>query len=304
MKRTMLTKVRAYLKQRRALGYRLRSQGYELLKFAHYADGQEYQGPLTCSVALRWACLPKAASRLYWARRLAIVRTFARHLRLTEPSTEVPPRHLLGPTYQRRCPHLYTPEQLQRLLRRAGQLRGQFRRHTWQRLLGLLACSGLRISEALRLKPQDMDWEQGVLTIRESKYGKTRLVPLHRTALKPLRAYAQRRQGRFPGAQHFFVSQRGEGMTRNTAEATFQQLRQGLAFTGHPPRLQDFRHTLACRVLQRAQAQGKEAGNRVLVLSRFLGHSHVEDTYWYLSALPELLVQAAKRFGLKHDENA
>jgi integrase len=304
MKRTMLAKVQAYLKQRRALGYRLHSQGFQLLNFARYADGQAHPGPLTRALVLRWACLPKAASRLYWARRLAIVRAFARHLQLTEPDTQVPPRHVFGPTHQRRCPHLYTPTQVQSLLSRAGQLRGQFRRHTWQTLLGLLACSGLRISEALRLQPQDVDWEQGLLIIRESKYGKTRLVPLHRTALKPLRAYAQRRQERFPWAQSFFVSQRGSGMTRNTAECTFQQLRQGIAFTGPPPRLQDLRHTLASRVLQRAQAKGQGAGNRVLILSRFLGHSHVEDTYWYLSALPQLLAQAAKRFALKEDENA
>jgi len=301
MSRTMLAKVRSYLKQRRALGYRLHSQGYQLLSFARYADGQRYPGPLTRSLALRWACLPQAASRLYWARRLAIVRTFARHLQLTDPSTEVPRRHLLGPTYQRRCPHLYTPAQVRSLLHQAGQLRGPFRRHTWQTLLGLLACSGLRISEALRLEPQDVDWQQGLLIIRESKNGKTRVVPLHPTALKPLRAYAQARQERFPAAQHFFVSQRGQGMTRTTAEITFQRLRQGLAFTGHPPRLQDFRHTLASRVLQRAQAQGKDAGNRVLILSRFLGHSHVEDTYWYLSALPQLLAQAAERFAPKHE---
>jgi integrase len=304
MKKTMLAKVRAYLKERRALGYQLRGQGYQLLSFARYADGQGHQGPLTCSVARSWACFPKAANRLYWAHRLAVVRTFARYLLSTEPGTEVPPRHLLGSTHRRRCPHLYSRAQLQSLLRRAGQLRGQLRPHTWQTLIGLLACSGLRISEALRLKPEDVDWEQGVLIVRESKYGKTRLVPLHPTAMKPLRVYAQRRQERFALAQNFFVSERGSGLACNTAEQTFQQLRQGITFTGHPPRLQDLRHTLASRVLQRAQANRKDAANRVLILSRFLGHSHVEDTYWYLSALPQLLAQAAQRFALKDNENS
>lgn len=304
MKRTMLARVRAYLKERRALGYQLRNQGCQLLSFARFADGRGHQGPLTCSVALSWACLPKAASRLYWAHRLAVIRTFARYLLLSEPDTEIPPRHLLGSTHQRRCPHLYSRAQLQSLLRQAGQLRGQLRPHTWQTLIGLLACSGLRISEALRRKPQDVDWEQGLLIIRESKYGKTRLVPLHPTAMKPLWAYAQRRQRRFPGAEHFFVSERGSRLARSTAEQTFQHLRQGIAFTGHPPRLQDLRHTLASRVLQRAQASRKHAANRVLILSRFLGHSPVEDTYWYLSALPELLAQAAQRFALKDDENS
>jgi integrase len=304
MRRTMLAKVRAYLAERRVLGYQLRSQGYLLLNFARYADSQGHQGPLTCSLVLSWACLPKAAERLYWAHRLEVVRSFARYLLPKEPRTEVPPRHLLGSAHRRPCPHLYSRVQLQGLLHRAGQFKGPLRPHTWQTLIGLLACAGLRISEALRLKPEDLDWEQGLLIVRESKYRKTRLVPLHPSAMKPLRAYAQRRQERFPLAQHFFVSERGNGLARAAVGQTFKQLRQGIAFTRRPPRLHDLRHTLASRVLQRAQASGKGAANRILILSRFLGHSHVEDTYWYLSALPQLLAQAAQRFALKDDENS
>lgn len=303
MKRTMLAQVRNYLKERRALGYQLRDQGYQLLSFARYADRQAPQGPLTCSLALRWACLPKT-ERFYWAYRLSVVRSFARYLLTTQPGTEIPPRHLLGSPHQRRCPHLYSRAQLQGLLRRARKLRGSLRPHTCQTLIGLLACSGLRLSEALRLQVEDVDWQQGLLLIRESKYSKTRLVPLHPTAMKPLRAYARRRQERFPLAQHFFVSDGGGGVSRPTAERIFQQLRKGIAFTRYPPRLQDLRHTLASRVLQRAQAHRPDAANRVLILARYLGHSHVEDTYWYLSVLPKLFSQAAQRFTLKEHENA
>ena len=201
MKKSMCSKVQAYLAHRRALGFQLKSEGLRLLDFARYVDALGHRGPLTNQLAVKWACRPKSADRLWWARRLEIVRTFARHLLLTEPQTQVPPRHWLGPAHCRRSPHLYTGAQLQQLLRRAGQLKGQLQPHTWQTLIGLLTCTGLRISEAMYLKTNDVDWKQSLLIIRESKFGKTRLVPLHPSALPPLRAYAQRRQEIFPLAQ-------------------------------------------------------------------------------------------------------
>jgi integrase len=298
MKKTMLSKVRTYLAHRRALGFQLKSEGLRLLEFARYADALGHRGPLTTRLALNWACLPESADGLYRARRLEIARTFAKHLVPTEPRTQIPPRHLLGPAHRRRSPHLYSSAQLQQLLRRAGQLKGQLRPHTWQTLLGLLACSGLRISEAMRLKPGDVDWKQSLLIIRVSKYGKTRLVPLHQSALKPLRAYARRRQASFPLAEYFFVSDRGTRLAHSTVGETFNQLRKGIPYSRRPPRLHDLRHTMASQVLQRWQSSRKGAVNRILILSRFLGHSNVEDTYWYLTALPQLLAEAAQRFAV------
>lgn len=302
MKTTMVARVRAYLAQRRALGFDLRVDGYQLLSFARYVDGSGHRGPLTRALALRWACLPKKADRLYWAHRLDIVRTFARRLTQSEPRTQVPPRHLLGPGHRRPCPHLYSPAQIQTLLRRAGALDGRLRPYTWQTLIGLLACTGLRISEALRLQADDVDWRQACLMIRESKCRKTRLVPLHPSALRALRAYARRRDKRFGLVQWFFVSERGTALAHQTVWSTFAQLRRGLPFRRRPPRLHDLRHTMASRVLQRWQASPRGATNRILILARYLGHDHVEDTYWYLTALPQLLAQAAQRFALP--ENA
>ena len=298
MKKTMLSKVRTYLAHRRALGFQLKSEGLRLLEFARYADALGHRGPLTTRLALNWACLPKSADHLYRARRLEIARTFAKHLVLTEPQTQIPPRHLLGPAHRRRSPPLYSSAQLQQLLRRAGQLKGQLRPHTWQTLIGLLACSGLRISEAMRLKPGDVDWKQSLLIIRASKYGKTRLVPLPRSALEPLRAYARRRQASFPLAEYFFVSDRGTRLAHSTVGETFSQLRKGIPYCRRPPRLHDLRHTMASQVLQHWQSSRKGAVNRILILSRFLGHSNVEDTYWHLTALPQLLAEAAQRFAV------
>jgi integrase len=235
---------------------------------------------------------------------LEIVRTFARHLVLTEPQTQVPPRHLLGPAHRRPSPHLYSGAQLQQLLRRAGRLQGRLRPHTWQTLIGLLACAGLRISEAMHLTPRDVDWKQCLLVIRESKYGKTRLVPLHPSALHPLRAYARRRQALFPLAEYFFVSEGGTRLAPSTVGQTFTQLRKGLRFSRRPPRLHDLRHTMASLVLQRWLNSRRGAVNRVLILSRYLGHSRVEDTYWYLSALPQLLAESAQRFALHDPEDS
>jgi integrase len=303
MKKSMLSKVKAYLAHRRALGFQLKGEGLCLLDFARYVDALGHKGPLTNRLVVKWACRPKSADRLWWARRLEIVRTFAKHLLLSEPRTQVPPRHCLGPAHRRRSPHLYTVAQLQQLLRCAGQLKGQLRPHTWQTLIGLLACSGLRISEALQLKTGDVDWRQSLLIIRESKFGKTRFVPLHQSALPPLRTYARRRQKIFPLAQYFFVSEAGNRLARSTVGRIFSQLREGIPFSRRPPRLHDLRHTMASEVLQRWQSSRKGAANRILILSRYLGHSHVEYTYWYLTALPQLLADAAHRFVLDEPEN-
>jgi integrase len=296
MKTTMRSRVRAYLAQRRALGFRLRSEGYLLLSFARYADRHASGGRLTHKVAMAWASLPKNADRHRWARRWEAVRRLANFLILTDPKTEMPPRHLFGPAKQPYRPFIYSGQQIGQLLRAARRLPGQLRPWTFQTLLGLLACTGLRISEALGLKIAEVDLQKGLLLIRDSKFHQTRWVPLHRTALAPLQAYSRRRQRAFPCAERFFLSERGTALAYSTVHAVFSRLRRTLAHQGHPPRLHDLRHTHACRVLQRWQASRRGAEGRLLILSRYLGHHHLRDTYWYLHALPELLAVAGKRF--------
>jgi integrase len=304
MKPTMLSRAQAYLAYRRTLGFELQSEGTRLLKFARYADDLGHRGPLTTELAIHWACLPQKADRRYWASRLEIIRRFARHLLLSEPKTQVPPRHLLGPAYRRNPPHLYSSGEIQQLLRRSSQLKGRLRPHTFQTLIGLLVCSGLRISEALNLKTSDVDLEQLVVVVRQSKRGKSRLVPLHPTALSPLRAYVRRRHKLFPLAEQFFLSERGVGLTYTTVRRTFLQLRVGIPYSRRPPRVHDLRHAFACRVLQRWQASKKGAVHRLAILSRFLGHTQIRDTYWYFSAFPELLTEALRHFeSPDHDDS-
>ena len=296
MKRSsMVQRVRAYLAHRRALGFRLRSEGYLLLNFARFAD-RHGGNPLTNKQAITWARLPKAATRHRWARRLEAVRRLANYLKVADPRTELPPRHLFGPSEQPYQPFLYSAQQIARLLLAAGRLGGKLRPCTYQTLIGLLACTGLRVSEALHLKVTEVDLQQGLLLVREGKFGQTRWVPLHPTALRPLRRYNQQRQQRFPLAEHFFTSESGAALRYSSVHAVFLRLRRTIVCEGHPPRIHDLRHTHACRVLQRWQASRQGADGRVLILSRYLGHRHIRDTYWYLHAVPELMAGAGKRF--------
>jgi integrase len=297
MKITMRSRVEAYLEQRRALGYRLRIEGQMLLNFARYADRSGHRGPLTRKLALRWAALPKRASQLYRARRLEVVLVFARHQVAFEPETEIPPRYAFGPAHHRQTPHIYDTAQLRQLLTRCSHLTGKLRPFSYKTLLGLLACTGLRISEALALEVSDVDLKQGCILVRESKYHHSRWVPLHPTVLAPLRDYDRRRRRVFPNAIHFFVSGRGRRFAYTTVRMVFRELADGLMSNGARPlvRLHDLRHTFACRVLLRWQHTERGAVGRTAVLSRYLGHSRVTDTYWYLTATPKLLQEAARR---------
>ena len=267
-----------------------------LENFARFADRSGQSGPLTKRLAIRWASSTKGASRPYRARRLDLIRSFAQYQVIFEPKTQIPPRHVFGPARRRVTPYIYRPDEIQELMRRAAQLSGPLRGHTYCTLIGLLACTGLRVSEALRLTPKDIDLQEGVITVRESKHFKTRLVPLHASAIAPLRRYQRQRQRLFPLATAFFVSKSGAPLVLSTVDLTFSKLRHRIGDDQRRPRLYDLRHAFACRVLLRWQGSSRGAVGRVPLLSRYLGHTWVTDTYWYLSGVPELLAQAARSF--------
>ena len=189
--KNMFTLAQEYLDYRRKLGFKLKIEGQQLLRFAEYADQSGHQGPLTAELALRWVRSPDAATRLHQARRLIVVRGFAKYRAIFDPDTEIPPDRLFGKTHQRTQPHIYSDAEIRELMTAAGQLRrtDALRPRTYRTLFGLLASTGLRISEALRLRREDVDLEQGVLTITETKFDKSRLVVLHPSAREQLRAY-------------------------------------------------------------------------------------------------------------------
>jgi integrase len=301
----MLTRVRAYLRQRRSLGYALHIEGKLLLDFARFADRSGHRGPPTKRLALKWATLPSNATRLYKARRLEIVRTFAKRLSALEPSTEVPARHILGQAHRRNPPHIYTAEQIQTLMARASRLSGDLRPQTFVTMVGLIASTGLRISEALELRLADVDLDHGVLTIRESKFRLTRLVPLHRSTVAALKRYKAHRLRLWPHSPLFLVSERGTPLSGSTVHHTFRQLAGTITPTSNrtTARIHDLRHTFACRVIEKWERTNRRAAGRIAVLSRYLGHAHVTDTYWYLSATPKLLAAAARDFKTPRHED-
>lgn len=208
---TIRVRAEQYLAMRRALGFKLTTQGRLLLGFVGYLE-QAGATRITTQAALAWATTtPHSVDQVWWSRRLMVVRCFARHLKALDPATQVPPDDVLPHHYRRQVPYLYSPDEITQLLRAADRLAPEFRALTWRSLICLLAVTGLRVGEACRLDRADVDLETGVLTIRDSKFGKSRQVPVHTTTIQGLRGYQQRRDELqpAPSTPGFFVSTRG-----------------------------------------------------------------------------------------------
>jgi integrase len=299
-RRSMGLLVAEYLASRRRLGFALRIEGQLLAAFARYADRIGHRGPVTIELAVRWARLPQSASPLYWSRRLGVVRRFTKYRLLLDAATEVPPPRLLGPAFRRSSPHIYSEDETATLLRACRQLgpRGGLRPRTYATLFGLLACSGLRISEALRLRRDHIDLVGGVLSIVETKFRKSRLVPIHASTVRALRLYAEHRDRRHAEASTdaFFITERGTSLKYWRTIMTFTALRRAVGWTGErAPRIHDLRHTFAVRRLLHWYEQGIDVEQKIAALATYLGHSKVTDTYWYLTAVPALLAAASAR---------
>jgi integrase len=307
MKRSlsMSEHVRRYLQQRRALGLSLKSAEDMLLDLARFVDGSGRRGPLTTDLVMRWVHRPKALSESYRSQRFSAARCFARYLAIRDERSQVPGKHLVPKARIRRQPHLYGEQDLKQLLAEAGRLPATFplRRLTYQTLLGLLACTGLRISEAVKLTCGQVDLEKGVLRIERTKFNKSRLVPMHPTALQALRRYARARDQQWGAYRDapFFLGRRGKALYKQRVLLTFRRLCNTLGWQkGNGelprPRLHDLRHSFACRRLLTWYRQGRDVQHLMASLSTYLGHGHVTSTYWYLTATPELLAIAAGRF--------
>ena len=300
---SMVELAEEYLELRRRLGFALVGPGKQLLHFARYADEIGHRGPITTELAVRWARLPEDTKPSWWARRLGFVRGFAQYRHLFDPETEVPEAGLLGPCPGRRAPHIYSEAEIAALLRAAADLgpKGGLRPHSYVTLFGLLIATGVRISEALHLDRQDVDLERGVLIVRLTKFRKSRLVPLHPSAIEALADYARRRdeQHPHPRADTFFLDHKGGPLGASAVGHTFVELRRTLGWVtdeGRPPRVHDMRHTMVVRTLLSWYRQGFDVDRKLPALSTYLGHVEVRDTYWYLTAVPELMALVAERF--------
>jgi integrase len=297
--------VEDYVTLRRGLGYRSPSQERALRAFARYLDRDGHDGPIPLESSLDWATSTASTDPRNPARRLTTVRGFLRHLTALDGVTDVPTPGLLGPTGHRTPPHVYSDREIADLLHAAAGLSpaGGLRPRCYATLFGLIACTGLRISEALALSCGDVDVADGLLTVRAGKRGRTRLVPLHPSALAPLRDYAAERARRYgpPGdGAAFFRTDRSDRVSYNAANSTFIVLRRQLGWTGagrtRAPRVHDLRHRMVVRRIQSWHAHDVDVDAKIAVLATYLGHVEVRDVYWYLSAVPELMSIVADRF--------
>jgi len=289
-----------YLALRRALGFKLATQGQCLLGFVGYLE-QARATRITTELALAWATQPVNTTQSSWARRLGVVRRFARYLQVLDPTTEVPPGDLLPERTVRGRPHIYTDDQIAALLHEANQLQPALRAVTWQTLIGLLAVTGLRMGEARHLDRADVDLQAGALTVLDSKFGKSREVPLHGSSVEALAIYDARRDQlcRVTRSTSFFVSTRGTRLNSsqtNHVFATLVERADNRAASGQRrPRPHDVRHTFAVNTLLGWYRAGVDVQARLPLLSTYLGHVDPKATYWYLQAVPELLALAAGR---------
>jgi integrase/recombinase XerD len=295
------TQLDDYLRLRRALGYRLEREEQWLRQFVQYlqAAGSD---TLTSELTISWARLPATAQPRHWAQRLGCARKFAGYLYTLDSSTEIPPTGVFPAERHRPMPYLWSAEQIELLLNTAGQLCPTLRGLTYRTLFGLLAVSGMRLGEAIGLHRGDVDLDTAVITVQHPKFDRPRIVPLHPTVAKVLRDYATQRDHLcpLPGSDAFFLSSRGSTLQRTQVDKTLRQLTtvMGIRTATVHPRAHDLRHSFAVHTLIRWMHEGGNVEEHIAVLSTYLGHVSPAGTYWYLTAVPELMELAAGRLQL------
>ena len=289
-----------YLKHRRKFGYALKIEGQQLLRFARFADDVAPGKPLRLNIALKWATQPTGRSRLYHAKRLELIRGFARYCRAIDPRTEVPPPRLLGPAHNRVAPHIYSPSDLHHLQIESAKLgrKESLRVLTLTTVIGLAASTGMRCCELLRLRVTDLDAIAATLRVAPAKFSPERILPLHSTVVAALQRYLKVR-GRSPVfTDRLFVGRNGHALADRTLHEQFRRTAQGLVATGARPRprLHDFRHTFATSWIAEWSRLRAPVAHHLLSLSRYLGHRHFAETFWYVSSDPQTLVGVGTTF--------
>jgi integrase len=292
-----------YVALRCDLGYRSPSQERSLRAFARSLDRDGHDRPIPLEVSVEWAASTTSTDPFNPSRRLTTVRGFLRYLAAADGLTDVPAPGLLGPTGHRKPPHVYSDGEIGDLLAAAAGLAGGLRPRCYTTLFALLACTGMRISEALSLTCGDVDLDGGTITVRAGKRGRARLVPLHPSAVTPLTDYAAERRARFGRAgddEAFFRTDLSGHVSYNAAHSTFTRLRRQLGWTAagrtRVPRVHDLRHRMVVRRIQAWHDVDVDVDAKMAVLATFLGHVEVRHVYWYLSAVPELMSIVADRF--------
>ena len=298
-------RLQQYLDHRRQFGHNLASTAEVLRTFVKFAtlSGAEW---ITTALFLSWQQRSKATSPATWSARLSLVRGFAIWLHAIDPRTEVPPAGLVRRPRQRPRPYIYTEEEIAGIVACAAQLRspGGLRGSTLSTLFGLIAVTGMRLSEALGLDDRDVDLEQAVLLVRRGKGGRFRMLPIASSTAKQLGTYREARS-RLPGdgGAAFFVNDSGRRLSTTSAQAAFAQVGAMVGFRkaqpdgkrGYGPRIHDLRHAMAVHTLIDWYRQGLDPNQEMIKLTTYLGHEKPAYTYWYIEAVPELMQLACER---------
>ena len=301
---SMVKLTRRYLAHRRSFGGRLQGADYDLRAFARFLDHTAPGEPLSTKLALQWLkvepCQPATI-----AVRLSTIRGFARFCATLDARTQTPATHLFPRRAGRRAPHIFTDTQLRLLLRRTQRLRpwrNELRPLVYRTLIALLACSGMRPSEAIRLRAGDFNATTGTLRVPAVKRGLERTLPLHPSTVLALQRYQRIRRSHYPCASHFLVGPFGRPWQMCAADWTFRQLVRGIPSNGSRPgpRLYDLRHRFATQWIARWSRQSVPLAHRLVLLSRYRGHRCFHDTYWYVQPESAALKTAATRFERYH----
>lgn len=297
----MTVHVERYLALRRAMGFELNIAGKQLMQFARFLDAAGTR-VVRLEIISAWATAAHRSTPLTCARRIEVIRPFLRFLKQLDPDHEVPERNQFGGAHRRLTPHIFCAAEIEQLLEAATRLPPARRvcPLCYQTLLGLIACTGLRLGEALRLTLKDADLSTGMLTLRRTKFRKTRLVALHPTAIEPLSRYRAQRTHRPALSECFFVDREGAALVTNRVDYVFRKLCAELGWKprgSHPRiRITDLRHSFVTRRLTLWQENGTDIDHAALTLSTYVGHAKVTDTYWYLTATPELMQTVGAQF--------
>ena len=300
--KSLASHLESYLELRHRLGFKLRLAGGLLRRFVCFAQQRKARF-ITRKLALKWATLPADCQPAQWANRLGILRRFAQHVSAADARTQVPPQELLPHRYHRKPPYLYSDEEIDRLIRTIGTLPApkDLRAISNATVLGLLAVTGMRVGEAIALDRKDVDLHQGLLTVRQAKFNKSRLIPIHFTTREKLREYERLRDHRHPHptSPSFFLSERGTRLTDCTVRRWFVIASHKMGLRAptdrRGPRIHDVRHHFAHKTILNWYRRGSDVEAHLPELTTFLGHRHVADTYWYISSSPELLKLATQR---------
>lgn len=285
-----------YLAMRRSLGFKLVFEGNVLPQLAAYIEAAG-SSTVTTELAIAWAGLPSDhVLAISLAHRLGAARGFARYLRTIDGIAEIPPAGVWSATTPRPRPYIWTSDEICRLLDATRHL-APLRAVTHETLFGLLAATGMRIGEALGLERHDIDIDAAVITIRDAKFGRSRLVPLHPSTSTALAAYTAQRDAVCPEATALFVTSAGTPLRPSNVREVFNELttKIGLRTATNRPRVHDLRHSFAVHTLIDWHRAGVDIEGRLPVLSTYLGHVNPSGTYWYLTAVPELMELAAQR---------